>query len=121
MRSETTQNKLDVLVTGSARYIGSVLLAILRDTDKIATVTVLDDFSASSPRNLLHAGLAEDNHLQFCHDDVTAYGDIESAIRGCDTVIHLAAITGAANTHDRQEETFYVNCGGIKKCTAHCR
>jgi UDP-glucose 4-epimerase len=110
----TTPTKLDVLVTGGAGYIGSALLPILHDSNKIATVTVLDDFSASSPRNLLHAGLAEDNHLQFCHGDVTAYGDIEPAIRGCDTVIHLAAITGAASTHDRREETFRVNCGGTE-------
>jgi Nucleoside-diphosphate-sugar epimerases len=29
-------------------------------------------------------------------------------------VIHLAAITGAASTHDRREETFRVNCGGTE-------
>jgi UDP-glucose 4-epimerase len=45
---------------------------------------------------------------------VTEYGDVESAIRGADTVIHLAAITGAASTHDRREETFRVNYEGTE-------
>jgi nucleoside-diphosphate-sugar epimerase len=43
---------------------------------------------------------------------VREYGDVESAMRGVDTVIHLAAITGASSTHDRREETFAVNRDG---------
>jgi UDP-glucose 4-epimerase len=45
---------------------------------------------------------------------VTEYGAVEAAVRGCDTVVHLAAITGAASTHDRREETFRVNYGGTE-------
>ena len=110
----TSHDGLDILVTGGAGYIGSALVPILRDADDVATVTVLDDFSASSPRNLLHAGLGGDDQIRFRQGDVTAYGDVESAVRGCDTVIHLAAITGADSTHDRREETFRVNYGGTE-------
>jgi nucleoside-diphosphate-sugar epimerase len=40
-------------------------------------------------------------------------------MRGVDTVIHLAAITGAASTNDRRDETFAVNRDGTDNaCTA---
>jgi len=35
-------------------------------------------------------------------------------MRGTDTVVHLAAITGAASTHDRREETVAVNYEGTE-------
>ncbi|RLM83749.1 NAD(P)-dependent oxidoreductase [Halobellus sp. Atlit-38R] len=105
---------MHILVTGGCGYIGSALLPILRDADDVEHVTVLDDFSMSSPRNLLESGLGWDETLSFRRGDVTEYGDIESAVRGCDTIIHLAAITGAASTHDRREETFRVNYGGTE-------
>lgn len=104
----------DVLVTGGCGYIGGALVPLLQDARDVASITLLDDLSMSSPRNLMGTGLGADQHLRFRRGDVTEYGDVESAVRGCDTVIHLAAITGAASTHDRREETFRVNYGGTE-------
>ncbi|QHS17304.1 SDR family oxidoreductase [haloarchaeon 3A1-DGR] len=98
-----------VLVTGGCGYIGSALVPRLRRDDRVARVTVLDDLSNASPRNLMGSGLATDDAIAFRRGDVTEYGDVESAMRGADAVIHLAAITGAASTHDRREETRRVN------------
>jgi len=103
-----------VLVTGGCGYIGSALLPVLRDRDDVETVTVLDDFSISSPRNLMGSGLRTDPGIRFRRGDVTEYGDVESAVRDADTIIHLAAITGAASTHGRREETFHVNHDGTE-------
>lgn len=100
---------MDILVTGGCGYIGSALVPILASDDRADSVTILDDLSMSSPRNLIGSGLGSDSSLRFRRGDVTEYGDVESAMRGCDTVIHLAAITGADSTHDRREETFNVN------------
>jgi UDP-glucose 4-epimerase len=105
---------MDVLVTGGCGYIGSALVPILRDEDDVETVTILDDLSASSPRNLLGSGLGAAESIRFRRGDVTEYGDVESAMRGCDTVVHLAAITGAASTHERAEETHRVNYSGTE-------
>lgn len=105
---------LDVLVTGGCGYIGSALLPVLRDAEDVASVTVLDDFSRSSPRNLMASGLGTHSGIQFRRGDVTEYGDVESAVRDADTVIHLAAITGAEGTRGRREETFDVNYGGTE-------
>ncbi|WP_313692522.1 NAD-dependent epimerase/dehydratase family protein [Halorarum halobium] len=100
---------MHVLVTGGCGYIGSALVPLLRADDRVSRVTVLDDLSMSSPRNLMGSGLGGDDSVRFRRGDITEYGDVESAMRGVDAVIHLAAITGADSTHDRREETFRVN------------
>jgi len=101
---------MHVLVTGGCGYIGSALLPLLQDDPAVEEVTMLDSLESGSPRNLLEAELGDD--LAFRRGDVREYGDVESAMRGADTVIHLAAITGASSTHDRREKTFAVNRDG---------
>jgi len=103
---------MDVLVTGGCGYIGSVLVPRLRNDDRVDRVTVLDDFSASSPRALF--GQLDDDTVRFRNGDVRQYGDVEDATRGADAVVHLAAITGAASTHDRREVTFATNYDGTR-------
>jgi UDP-glucose 4-epimerase len=103
---------MHVLVTGGCGYIGSVLVPRLRGDERVDRVTVLDDFSASSPRALF--GQLGDDTVRFRNGDVRQYGDVEDATRGVDAVVHLAAITGAASTHDRREETFATNYDGTR-------
>lgn len=103
---------MHVLVTGGCGYIGSVLLPLLRADDRVDHVTVLDSLDSGSPRAL--RGQLGGDDLAFKHGDVREYGDVEGATRGVDTVIHLAAITGAASTHDRRDETFAVNYDGTE-------
>jgi len=102
---------MDVLVTGACGYIGSRLLGRLQGAPDVDHVVALDALSSGSPRALL--GLL-DGDLDFHRGDVREYGDVESATRGVDRVVHLAAITGAASTHDRREETFATNLEGTE-------
>ena len=77
----------------------------------MSEVVVLDSLSSGSPANLagsLGAG------LEFRRGDVREYGAVEAAVRDVDIVIHLAAITGAASTHDRRAETMAVNRDGTE-------
>jgi len=101
----------DVLVTGGCGYIGSDLIPRLTADDAVGEVVVLDSLASGSPRALMGA---VDEHLTFRRGDVREYGDVESAMRGVDTVVHLAAITGASSTHDRREETVAVNYDGTE-------
>src|SRR5699024_2219573 len=48
-------------------------------------------------------------------------GDVESAMRGVDTVVHLAAITGADSTHDRRDETYATNLEGTRNVLTAAR
>ncbi|SDF74467.1 Nucleoside-diphosphate-sugar epimerase [Halorubrum xinjiangense] len=100
-----------VLVTGGCGYIGSALVPRLLDDSRVREVVVLDSLSSGSPAHL--SGCVSDR-LDFRRGDVRDYGAVESATRGVDAVIHLAAITGAASTHDRREETFAVNRDGTE-------
>jgi len=103
-----------LLVTGGCGYIGSALLPQLLAADAVEHVTVLDNLAAGTPRNLMGVGLGTDANLTFRRGDVREYGDVENAMGNADTVIHLAAITGAASTHDRRAETFDVNYEGTE-------
>jgi nucleoside-diphosphate-sugar epimerase len=103
---------MHVLVTGGCGYIGSTLVPQLQASDEVQQVTVLDSLAGGSPRNLIGARVADG--FAFRQGDVREYGDVESAMRGADTVIHLAAITGAESTHDREAETRAVNYDGTK-------
>ncbi|WP_136718016.1 NAD-dependent epimerase/dehydratase family protein [Halorientalis salina] len=115
---------MDVLVTGGCGYIGSALVPMLRDDDAVDRIVVFDSLESGSPRALLGTlspvdsdGDGDDGGeqaLDFRRGDVREYGDVEGAMRGVDTVIHLAAITGAASTHDRRDETFGVNYDGTE-------
>jgi nucleoside-diphosphate-sugar epimerase len=100
-----------VLVTGGCGYIGSALVPQLLADSRVREVVVLDSLSSGSPANLagsLGAG------LEFRRGDVREYGAVEAAVRDVDVVIHLAAITGAASTHDRRAETMAVNRDGTE-------
>ncbi|WP_440764029.1 NAD-dependent epimerase/dehydratase family protein [Natronorubrum sp. DTA7] len=100
-----------VLVTGGCGYIGSALVPLLCDDERVDEVVVLDSLESGSPANLRRS---IGDGLEFRRGDVREYGDVESAMRGVDSVVHLAAITGAASTHDRRDETFAVNRGGTE-------
>jgi nucleoside-diphosphate-sugar epimerase len=109
---------LRILVTGGCGYIGSALIPQLLDDERVGELVVLDSLAAGSPQNI--AGCLGDN-LQFRRGDIRVYGDIESATRGVDRIIHLAAITGADSTHERRTETFAVNRDGTENLLTAAR
>lgn len=94
-------------MTGGAGYIGRSLLSAL--TDAGFDVRVLEDFSGSSPRAFI--GTPE---FDFVRGDVRDPAGLKAAMDGIDTVIHLAAVTGAEASHDIPDHVFDVNLGGTE-------
>lgn len=102
---------MHVLVTGGCGYVGSALVPRLEAHPAVDRVSVLDSLSGGSPRNLI--GALGDG-IAFAGGDVREYGDVEAAARPADAVVHLAAVTGAAATHDHPEYTRAVNVEGTE-------
>jgi nucleoside-diphosphate-sugar epimerase len=96
-------------VTGGAGYVGSELVPRLVAAGH--DVCVLDDFSLSTPRNLMGADLRD---VAFVRGDVREEAVVARAADGADAVLHLAGITGAGTSHERAEEVRSVNVGGTE-------
>lgn len=80
---------MNILVTGGAGYVGCVLVPQLLDAGH--RVRVLD--------NLMFGGDAllpffRHPQFEFHKGDIRSRDDVAAAVRGCDAVIHLAAIVG---------------------------
>ncbi|MFH1984395.1 MAG: SDR family oxidoreductase [Pseudomonadota bacterium] len=93
----------NVLITGGAGFIGSHLTESL--LIKGCTVTVLDNLSTGSLLNLADAR----DRIRFVEGDITRLSDIETAITGCDTLVHLAATVLVPETIDDPVGSALVN------------
>jgi UDP-glucose 4-epimerase len=77
---------MKTLVTGGAGFIGSHIVRRLLEMDR--EVRVLDNLSTGNVGNLS----AVVDQLDFVQGDVRDVATLHSAMRGCDAVIHLAAV-----------------------------
>ena len=84
---------MKALVTGGAGFIGSNVAKIL--VDEGHDTTVLDNLSSGSLTNL-----AAVKNVRFVEGDIRADAAIEEAMRGADTVFHLAASVGNKRSID---------------------
>jgi UDP-glucose 4-epimerase len=78
---------MKALVTGAAGFIGSNLVDRLLFTGH--TVTGFDNFSTGREEFL--TGALRSPAFRLCHADILDTDLLASAMRGCDTVFHLAA------------------------------
>jgi UDP-glucose 4-epimerase len=75
-----------VLVTGGAGFIGSHVVTRLLDEGR--DVRVLDNLSTGRRSNL--ASVARE--IDFVEGDIRDLASVSDAVRGCDAVVHLAAV-----------------------------
>jgi UDP-glucose 4-epimerase len=94
-----------VLLTGGAGFIGTNLIRLLL-TEHVENVVVLDNFSSGYRRNI--DGLA----VRVIEGDVRDVDAVGEAMRGCDTVFHLAASVGNARSIANPLEDSAVNVLG---------
>ena len=94
------------LVTGGAGFIGShIVEALLRRGDQ---VRVLDNFSTGNPDNL--KDVRED--IEVIEGDLRKSSDVQDAVKGMDTIFHLAAFVSVPQSMEDPGACFDTNVNG---------
>ncbi len=110
-----------ILVIGGAGFIGSHVVEALLKTD-VAEVVVFDNFSRGSRENL-EVALADPRCRIYQHGgDIRDTDLLDDAMRGCDGVVHLAAMW-LLHCLDFPRTAFEVNIAGtfnvLEACVRH--
>ncbi len=79
-----------ILVTGGGGYVGNVLCRHLLNEGH--QVKCVDNFNKGQCDGIIP--LAINPNFEFTYADVTVSGQMNEAVKGCDAIIHLAAIVG---------------------------
>ena len=95
-----------VLITGGAGFIGSTLAGQLVDANE---VRIFDNFGRDALSSKSFAG---HENLELLRGDVLDPVAVEAAVRGCDIVVHCAAIAGIDTVIRSPVTTMRVNMIG---------
>jgi UDP-glucose 4-epimerase len=96
---------LRVLVTGGAGYIGATAVALLIEAGY--QVTVLDDLSTGHADSI-------PSGVKFVNGTLLSDSDLDSALDGCDAVMHFAAKSLVGESVEKPDLYEKVNVGGSR-------
>jgi len=100
-----------ILITGGAGFIGSNLCeALLNEGNK---VVCLDNFSTGFRKNI--EPFLENNNFTLIEGDIRNYEDCQKAVKGCEYVLHQAALGSVPRSIKDPMTSTDVNIGGFVK------
>jgi len=105
-----------LLITGALGHIGSRFIHSLRPGD-YEEVVLLDNLSTQRYCSLFN--LPKGVPFRFVEADVCT-ADLETLFKAIDVVVHLAAITDAANSFEIADQVEHVNFGGTERVARAC-
>lgn len=109
---------MNLVITGGLGHIGSRLIRELPSRFSNCKIVVLDNLSRKRDDSL-DASFKTAGGYQLVKDDIRT-ADLQSLFESADAVIHLAALTNAAESVERKEETFEVNLSGTERVAKAC-
>ncbi|GAB3417109.1 NAD-dependent epimerase/dehydratase family protein [Haloparvum alkalitolerans] len=102
-----------IAVTGAAGYIGSRVVAAMRERHPDWTVTALD--------NQYRGQVDAVGDVEVAHVDIRNRDRLEDALAGADVVCHLAAISGVDDCEEHPDLAYEVNVTGTNNVAWFCR
>jgi len=111
-------SKMNILITGGIGYIGSEMIRRFANSVNIQSVNILDNCSSQRYASLFCVESIKP--YRFIDGDILNTEDLERALEGIDTIVHLAGITNAQKTFDNSEEVHKVNYLGTKNLIDVC-
>ena len=112
----TSAKPLNLLITGAFGHIGSRFIHEV-DPTLVNMIYLVDNFSTLRYPSMFN--LPESVKFKFFEGDILSF-DFEEALKEVDIVLHLAAITDAANSFKNEEEVMSINFGGTKRVAEAC-
>ncbi len=106
-----------IVVTGALGHIGSRLIRDLPELADNVEIIMIDNLSTQRYASLFNLNRAV---KYFFHEGDITQLNIPQLIRGADAVIHLAAITDAANSFEKGDIVEKNNFGGTKLVAEAC-
>ena len=103
-----------IIVTGGAGFIGSWIVELLADDNK---VKVLDSFSTGKPENLAHLK----GKVEIVRADVRDARMVSEVLKGADIVFHQAANVQIQASFDDPGMDAGINVGGTLNVLEACR
>jgi UDP-glucose 4-epimerase len=107
---------MKILITGALGHIGSRFIHTIKPGD-YNEVVLVDNLFTQRYCSLFK--LPADVPFKFIEADI-CNADLNSLLKDIDVVLHLAAITDAANSHNNPELTEIVNYGGTLRIAQAC-
>lgn len=104
------QNKINLLITGGAGFIGSNLVEHFLEDDRISLVRVVDDLSNGYYSNI--SEFESDPRFEFIKGDITDYNTCLEATRGIDKITHQAALGSVPRSIENPMRSTAVNVLG---------
>ena len=106
-----------IVITGALGHIGSKLIRTLPEQVEDVEIVMIDNMLVQRYFSLFD--LPSQYKYTFIEDDILTY-DLDELFEGASHVVHLAAITNAADSFGNADEVEEVNYVGTKKVINAC-